>query len=355
MIIIGGIAACSDSKTSDAPIVKPYVTNAEYVLERIESGESSGVAFQVKPTHRKACKSMYIEIGRQNSEGFWETTNTLFPGKDNRDNFGQTVINDQIHFAEVDGEGQFAVLALGCEPYGDTLKITKGLIATFDVNFGELNYIGEIALITTGIASRRFSAIEVADRSEFALTQIQSQRPALEKHFQPNIMKKYVTEFTPQMQAKFDELYKRLEKIDALTENANRTITVRNKFFEEQKNVQGIIDIWDEKHGYPQKDLTRQQTEDRNKLLRQRGRILRKIERYDDWIDRNIDFALTEKYMALAVAAERAEKDIDDKFPGYLTRSLTEDESNSPEYLTLVNAAWDADAALDEFAERHGM
>lgn len=181
--LVATLTTCSEFETNTEFVVEPYVTNAEYFLDRIESGESSGVAFQVKPTHRKACKSMYIEIGKQNAEGFWETTNTLYPGKDSRDNFGQTVINDQIHFAEVDGEGQFSVLALGCEPYGDTLKVTKGLIATFNIDFGKLNYIGEVALMTTGIASRRFADIKFADRSEFALTQIQSQLPALERHF----------------------------------------------------------------------------------------------------------------------------------------------------------------------------
>ena len=169
------------------------------------------------------------------------------------------------------------------------------------------------------------------------------------------MMEEYVREISPQMQAELDKLYKQLKKRDALAANANRTITVRNKLVEKQKKAQDVIDIWDEKYGYPQKPLTKQQTEERNKLLRQRGRISRKIQRYDDWIDRDIDFALTEKYMALETASERAQRNLEDNFPGYLSRSLTENESKNPLYNELINAAWEADSALDGFAERHDM
>jgi len=66
LLLICGIAACSENGQKTKK--NNYVTNAEFVLERIEEADASAVAFQVKPVSQTACEHMYIEFGKQNAE-----------------------------------------------------------------------------------------------------------------------------------------------------------------------------------------------------------------------------------------------------------------------------------------------
>lgn len=353
LILMSGMAACSD--TPQKTIEKPYVTNAEYVLERIESAKTSAVAFQVKPVRKTACKYMYVEIGKQNADGKWARTNILYPGKDTRNNFGQNDLKDQVHFAEVDGVGKFGVLALGCEPYGGQLQAIRGLLATFDVEYGKLNYIGELALVPLKGSAERFSNIEVADRQTFAQEQIQLQLPALEPYFHANVSEKFVVKLSPERQAELDRMTAELKKIDKRFENTKRVIEARNALAREIKKSLDVLDLWDEKNGYPQKDLSERKLAEREALRRVSGGLTLKVKRYDDWIDRDIDFDLTEKYMQLEKIAERENKKFRAKYPLDWKTRISKEDIKNPEFKALSEAAWAADSALAEFAELHDL
>ena len=346
-----GLAACSN--TEDAIVEAPYVTNAEYVLDRIDLDAKSGVAFQVKPIRTTACKHMYIEIGQQDANGQWRRTNAMYPGKDNRNDFGQKDLKDQIHFAEVDNVGEYGVIALGCEPYNGQMSAVRSLLATFEVEPGKLNYIGEIALIPTG--SRGFSTVEVADRTDFALEQIQLQLPALESYFHASPMEKYVVEISPEQQAALDRIAETRKKIHKEVADRNRIIDARNRLFDELTKAQEVLATWDAKNGYPQQPQSKKQAADRMIYLSAVGRINGKVRRYDKWLRDDIDFALTEKYMKLEAVADRARRAKDAKYPRALGEKISEERMNDPEFKKLSDAAWNADVALREFAKRHKM
>lgn len=355
--LICAATACSQSETK--PVADAYVTNAEYVLERLELAKSSGVAFQVKPIRKTACKHMYIEIGKQNAEGRWESTNVAYPGKDNRNSFGQTDLKDQVHFVEVDGVGEYGVVALGCEPYGGNMQVVRNLLSTFKVEPGKLNYIGEIALVPVGSEARGFFTAEVMDRSDFAMGQIQLQLPEMDTYFYPNIMEKYVVEVSPQERAKLDRLAAKLKGIkkesDKRTKNANLIIPKRNLLSKELKKANEALDLWDAQNGYPQQDQSDKQIAERRALRRTSGRLIIKIRRYDDWIDGDVPFPITEKYMKLEAAADRARRNQDAKFPSKIGATLSRDLIRDPDYLALSEARSDANEALRAFAERHGL
>lgn len=184
LLCIGLATACTDS--SPETKTDTFVTNAEYALRALDNESATVVAFQVKPIRQTACEYMHIELGGLNTAGQWVVTRALTPGKDERNNFGQYNLENQIHFSDVDGVGQFGVLGLGCKPSNEDIKITRGLMATFEVEQGKLNYIGELALTPVGTG---FVKYDVTDRSDYALKQIQEQLPALEIYFKSNIMK----------------------------------------------------------------------------------------------------------------------------------------------------------------------
>lgn len=354
-LLAGVTAACSEQ--GPASKADTYVTNAEYVLERIEQDSAATIAFQVNPVRKTACEYMYLEIGKKSENGQWATSNRLHPGKDARNKFGQNDLKDQVHFAEVNGEGEYGVLALGCKPYGRELNAIRGLIATFDVEPGKLNYIGEVALAPVVMNRREFSKVEIADRTEFALEQIQTQLPALATHFHPNMMKKFEVEISPEQRAKMDNAAKELEEIRKKSqlrmENANRIIEARNRLVPELKTAIEALDAWDEANGYPKKQMTDRQYDERRKFVRAAGSLTLKIEKYDDWIERDISFPLTQQYMKLERSADRASRLYTSTYPD--VTNLSREDMKHPEFQKLLNATVDADAALSEFAKRHGL
>jgi len=204
LLLAIGATACSESEPKSN--AEAYVTNAEKVLQRLNSEYATAIAFQVKPPNAASCKHMYIEFGSMGADGKWASTIALNPGKDKRDNFGQYQLSNEIHFSEIDAEGDFGVLALGCKPHNKPPIMIKSLIATFDVMPGKLNYIGELALVPAGKQPTSFYSVKVADRSDFALDQIRAQLPELESYLAFNVMEKFEIEMSQELRDKLDTI-----------------------------------------------------------------------------------------------------------------------------------------------------
>jgi len=356
------LAVIGCSEVAPEPKVEAYVTNAEYVLERLEVAKTSGVAFQVKPIRNTACKYMYLEIGKKSAEGSWETTNTDYPGKDNRNNFGETVLEDQIHFMEVDGFGEFGVLALGCAPYGEELQVIRAFLASFKVEYGKLNYIGEIALVPAGQGGGKFAHIKVEDRSEFGLNQIQSKLPALGAYFQSNVMEKFVPELSPETQAAFDEFAKRQkaekkkqEFLKKEMEKAKPVIEARQLVLESILRAEEALDLWDANNGYPRSGMSDMKLAERRVLKRKRGILYVRLDKYDEMLETDMPYDAMLEYMELHVAADQAREALRDKFPSSTNLSGIKESPESPEFVALKAQSRAANKAKRDFAKLYDL
>ena len=302
---------------------------------------------------------MYLEIGRQNSDGRWETTNAVFPGKDLRNNFGERDLENQVHFLEVDGTGEFGVLALGCAPYNGELQAIRGLLAKFDVEYGKLNYIGELAFVPAGPQFRNLAKSEVADRSEFARGQIQAKLPALAAYFRPAAASKIVKELPPDVRAELDKLSQRKkaieEKVNKEFEAVKPLIEARNLLSDKLRASNENLEKWDEAHGYPEVDLSEKDLAERTALRRDIGHQIIEIKRHDAWIEQRVPYNVIQKYLKLEAAAKQAKQAERNKFPPVKTISEVEQRKQNPEYVALSDRAWEAELALIEFAKLHDL
>jgi len=337
-----GIAACSQQvETIPEPVVKPYVTNAEYILDAIATNKTSGVAFQVKPIRSSACEHMYLEFGQKNAEGQWSVTNAVFPGKNVLDNFGQDKLEDQIHFSEVNGVGEFGVIALGCKPYGREMRTYKGLFATFEVDYGRLNYIGEISLIPRG---NNFSAVEVADRTEFATEQIQARLPALNQYFQENIMEKYEVKISPERQAKLDELDKKIAKLKTISEAQKKVVDEHNSYL-------AHLESWEQTQGYPEKELSKTLERKRKNKVGQLSYLSKKVDLYNKFIKEDRSLTYIERYIVLYDNVEKHRKILRAKYS--IDWSFSKDKPKEPERKRLEDNYYAARDALTAFEKKN--
>jgi len=307
-----GIAACSQQvETAPEPVVKPYVTNAEYVLEAIAKNKTSAVAFQVKPIRSSACEYMYLELGQKNAEEQWEVTNAVFPGKNALDNFGQDKLEDQIHFAEVDGVGEFGVIALGCKPYGRDMRAFRGLFGTFQVDYGRVNYIGEITLIPQG---KDYSTVEMSDRSIFAKAQIETQLPELGEFFQENFAEKYVPKLSKQQQAALDGMAARAKELQPI-------LDIRNKVANELTAANRDWSNWRAEYGYTSDEIPKEVKFEYKKIVSRRAALQSKLELYDKFIDEGRSLSYVKRYSRLLNDYEQKRDkyhaEIGDKFPSF--------------------------------------
>jgi hypothetical protein len=299
--------ACSQ-QVEPPPEVEAYVTNAEYVLGAINTNKTSAVAFQVKPIRTTACEHMYIEFGQKNAEGQWEATNVAFPGKDRRNNFGQDKLSDQIHFVEVDGEGEFGIIAFGCKPYGGDLKTYSGLMAEFNVDYGRLNYIGEVALLPAG---DDFATVYVVNRSKFAKEQIKLQVPELGLFFQENITERYVPQLSKEQKAT-------LAAMDARKKAMQPLFDLRNQAAD-QANL--AIREWnDHLTKYGGRDNENETAESKRKsveIFKRKEALEERVKLHDKFIDENRSLKYVKRYLFLlndyeAKKAARINKTNDD-------------------------------------------
>ena len=289
---LGILVACSDStQVKDVEQPKPaFVTNAEYALESIELKKASIIAFHVKPKTSAACKHMYIEFGQKNADGNWDTTNIMYPGKDPRNNFGQQNIQNQIHFAEVDGVGEYGIVALGCKPYGEELKIYRELLAKFEVESGRLNYIGEAVLLPV---RTDFATVHVVNRAEFAKEQIREQLPKLEQAFQEQIMERYIPELSKEQQ----EI---INAIEARNKAMQPLLDMRNEVAREYNLVVDERNKWMELYGgRSNENKTAEAERQFDQIFHKKEALEAKLELHDTFIDERRSLKYVKRYMFL--------------------------------------------------------
>lgn len=284
-------SACSQSGDNQE-ISKPpaYVTNAEYVLQSLNSKEITAIAFQVKPVRSTACEHMYIEFGKKNAQGEWLTTNILYPGKNSREAFGAEKLNNQIHFAEVDGAGEYGVIAFGCKPYGRELKTHKGLMAEFKVDHGKLNYIGEVTLLPAGT---NFATVYVVNRSKFAREKIEAQMPELKPYFHENIMEGYIPQLSKEQQAALDAFEARKKALRPLFD-------MRNQVADEYNVAAREWNDWMAKYGGPDNpNKTAQAERESLEIFKRMEALEDRIELHDKFIDEGRNVAYVKRYIFL--------------------------------------------------------
>lgn len=291
IIVLFCLPACSESvekkEIAKAPV---YVTNAQHVLNSLKDNKSSAVAFQVKPVRSTACEHMYIELGKKNAQGEWSLTNVMFPGKDVRDNFGQDELANQTHFAEVDGEGDYGVIGLGCKPYGREVKIYKGLFATFKVMENRLNYIGEIALIPTG---SDFATVYIVNGTDFTKDQIRVQMPELEPFLHESIMEKYVPKLSKEQQAALDGFEARKKAMRPVFEMRKQVVVEYNLAAKEWND-------WLDKYGGRDNENKTTDAERKSlKIFKRMEALEDRIDLYDTFIEEGRSLKYVKRYIFL--------------------------------------------------------
>ncbi len=291
LCLVSFFSACSEPSPK-AEISKPpaYVTNAEHVLTSLNSNKASAVAFQVKPVRSTACEHMYIEFGKKDAQGGWSLTNVMYPGKDVRDNFGQDELNDQIHFAEIDGPGEFGIIAFGCKPYGQDLKTYKGLMAEFKVDHGKLNYVGEVTLLPAGAD---FSTVYVVNRSKFARDQIAVQLPELEPYFHENIMEMYLPKLSKEQQAALDDFEVRKKALQPIFDMRNR---VKDDY---NLSVRQWNDYLNKYGGPNNKNKTAESDRKSLEIFKRKEALEVRLKLHDKFIDEGRSLKYVRKYISL--------------------------------------------------------
>lgn len=339
--------ACSPPQSSQVPqATKPYVTNAEHVLKVLTFDKSTAVSFFIKPVRTTACEYMFVEIGRQGEDGRFETTNVLFPGRSKRENFGQDQLRNQLQFFEVSKPGTYGITGWGCKPYNLDMQGTRGLIATFTVDYGKLNYIGELAYTEETQDSVIF---EVGDRADFALEQIRALQPQLEPFFHPMPMKKYVLEFSEEEEAAFEKLQTQIVKSQAFNNRIEAFNANAKKISGELASMKAVYghlseDDWPDNSLLKYNVLQRKQFENNETILR-----------LNYFINKKSGIAVIEKYLDLREKSTAARSE----FEGYrirnnISRDYNLNAERSERYLTLQSDWLEADRAVRRFIEDNG-
>ncbi|MEP3890478.1 MAG: hypothetical protein ABJN69_08410 [Hellea sp.] len=344
--LFGFLSGCSDMGSQKNSPKPKHVTNAEHVLKGLEVSKTSAVVFQVKPIRTTACEYMYIEFGQQDSEGEWiYRTHSISPGRDARESFGQQNLKDQLHFAEFETSGEFGVLALGCKPYGKDLMTTRKLLATFDVDDGKLNYIGEIALIPK---SYRFFDVEVDQRTDFALEQIKAQMPELEAYFHRNIMTKFSVKLSPEQKDRKEQIYARARQFEQL-------LKVRDSIVREHDKVRGEMKAWEALHGYVKVDAPDAVKIERNKILLKASYLKNKVALYDRSVAESRSSAYVDEYVKLYDKLEAQRRIYFTKYPiKYPDFSpIRINGKLDPEQVQLADNIMEARIDLEDFEARN--
>jgi len=351
LLFIFGITACSDTGATNK--TEAHVTNAESVLNSLETENATAIAFHVKPNNAATCKTMYIEFGKKDAEGKWPSILSSNPGKDKNENFGQFQLSNQIHFLEIEAGGEFGVTALGCKPHNKRPIMIEGLFATFEVTPEKLNYIGEIALIPSGESQgQSLFRVNVTDRGDFALNQIRTQLPRLETYFQFNTMEKYVEELPPELLANLKELD---EVVRNTTEKTHKIKAARNQLIDEVAMAHLEFEIWKDENGHDRRRLTEAQRVTYEQLDNDLMWARSKIYLFDLWVRHGKSYTEIQNFMTLVTDENHARKIYDTKFPSKSFSELSESELNDPERIRLSEALTKARDARSAYEKIHGL
>jgi len=338
--------SCSDSDKSKTPAKPNHVTNAELALKSLEAGRAPAIVFHVKPIRSSACEYMYVEFGQQSDDGVWDyRTHSVSPGQDNRENFGQQNLKDQLHFAEVSQPGEYGVLKLGCKPYGAdrVQEFSRGLQGTFNVEAGKLNYIGELALVPKGYAS--FEAL-IENRSAYAVEQIEAKLPSLSQFFHQSIVDKTGIELSPEQKARKAEIYANLNRFQTLGE-------ARNKVVKEHDRARAEYKVWKDKHNYVRVNAPDDVKIEHNNILMKADYLAKKVALYDRFIiERRPDVYISE-YIRLYDSLENHYiaffKEFPLKYPDFTPVKFSGDLNF--EQAKLIDNVMESRLKLEEFEE----
>lgn len=338
------LGACSPSQPQSAQ-TPAYVTNAEHILKVLTVDKSTAVSFFMRPVRSTACEYMFVEIGRKAENGQYETTNVLYPGRDRRDNFGQDQLENQLQFLEVDKPGEYGITAWGCKPYNLDMEGTVGLIATFDVAYGKLNYIGELGYSE---GAQNIMIFEVGDRTEFALSQIRAQLPELEPYFQTSLMEKYVLKLTEEQKAELEKIQQSMvesqsyrRRLEALDNNA--------KYVNDQiaglKAVYGHIsdENWPEDKLRKFKSLQWRQVQNNETILR-----------LNYFITSGKSQTVIDGYLSLREKSISAREEFEDyRIRNNISPKFDLNAKRSETYLTLQSNWLEAERSVKQYIEEH--
>jgi len=333
------ISACSDAPKQTARQAEPVrATNAEFVLDEMEISGATGVAFHVKPVRNAACEHMYVEISLKDENGKWDVTHALYPGKEARENFGQTPLADQIQFSTINAPGPYAVTALGCKPYGQDMWVFRGVLATFRTEAGKLNYAGEIGYDKK---DKTFVSVTVADRSDFAKDLVTERMPAFAPYWQSNVMEEFTVKLPPEQLAALKKLAEKQKADQVRLEYRN---TVANKFNTALRDMRTwravYVDV--DEPGVPQEAKAEYKM-----LQKSMSEYRKQIEDIDGLIAQNKSIAFIQAHMRLIdnLDAANARYRAYAKIHGY---GMDRDGPMEPERIKLLDDTGNARQALRE-------
>ncbi len=343
---LSALVGCSDNDKRNTPAKPVHVTNAELALKSLAAGGAPAIVFHVKPIRSTACEYMYVEFGQQSADGEWDyRTHSISPGQDNRENFGQQSLKDQLHFAEFSQPGEYGILKLGCRPYGAdrVLEYSRGLQGTFNVEAGKLNYIGELALVPKGYASFEAS---IENRSDFAIEQIESRLPGLSKFFHESIVDKTSTELSPEQKARKAEIYANLNRFQTLGE-------ARNKVVKEHDKARAEYKVWKDKYSYVRVNAPNDVKIEHNNILIKADYLAKKVALYDRFIIEKRSEAYIREYIRLYDSLENHYlaffKEFPLKYPDFSPVKVSGDLNL--EQAKLIDNVMEARLKMEEFEE----
>lgn len=257
ILAIMNLVACSESANISSS-KDSYVTNAEFTVSEILEKNTSGIVFHMKPKIRASCNYMFVAISKHIKGDEWREVAIAHPGRDVKEKYGERFIKDIPIFFSLDSDGLHGLTTIGCHESQGQSRQVKDLVATFELQRGQLRYLGEIGPWDT---SSRFHKFDIVDRSEFItekLTQIFGSLPSI---YQKSLMQYYTRKLSADTKEEITKL------VDSFIAHKQRAQPCEQIITEHNDNAKAHK-AWVEIYGRTNKDdLTSEVIMERNILI----------------------------------------------------------------------------------------
>lgn len=193
------MTACSPStsvETETAPLKTKTKTNAEFMLDSIESG-AAGIILHLRPKVKKSCSYMYVEVS-ENLDGMWYPRFISSPGKKQHETYGETFIENMPVFISLTSENLHGITAIGCSRPQDGVKVVNTVLTTFTPKLGQVTYIGEMGPWDT---HQRYQNLLPSDKFDTMSNRIVKIIPGASEYLTKDIMEPFVLELSPEQKA----------------------------------------------------------------------------------------------------------------------------------------------------------
>lgn len=293
------LSACGDAAKPEMEAVQDtYVTNAEYVLGKIQDEGAAGIVLHLKPRVKTSCAYMYAEIShRAGPDEPWEVIAAMWPGKNPKEKYGERFIENQMYFMALTTEGPHALTAFGCKPVNGESQVVRGVFSIFTPEPGKLSYLGEVGPWDT---RKMFLKVDFADRRDMALEKVTHINPELASYFTPAVMEKYVRKLTPEEEASLNASRQIVKDLKIKQDVRRNAVSRYNEARDSYLTLKAVYG------GTSSKLLSPDAQAERDMLIRNMTVYNASIEKIDQMIASRKSGAQIQKYAALQKAYDAA-------------------------------------------------